>query len=366
MKTAWQSLEERLESRQPPELVLRLGPKLAPLLDPTTDGGFYTRVVTGLAAWSRDWGIPVPETSFTPGHDLPSNVYQIEVDGRIEARGESNAVGVLVVGSPATTQVLLGVETNDPIYHLPAKWISATQATRAHELGCVVFDPAGLMTAHLLEVLGRMPDRMINLDSLSPRLDRLSERYPVLSEEVERRLDRVEVVTLFRQLAREKVAVGDLKTVFEAVVTAVSPDEDNHDSVLDRVRSELGRHICRPYLGDDGYLGVATLTKSFEQQLKERMEEGHLPSDDGEEFLHSLSLELDPLLEQAPFLALVVDFELRSLVRALTDLRYGHVPILAWPELPPEASVEVLLEIGCRLHPRARPIPRNRFKIERD
>ncbi|MCA9790734.1 MAG: FHIPEP family type III secretion protein [Candidatus Eremiobacteraeota bacterium] len=365
MTTAWQKLEERLESLQPPELLLRLGPKLAPLLDPTTEGQFYTRVVTGLAAWSRDWGIPVPEVSFAPGHDLPPNLYQIEVDGRIEASGESNAVGVLVVGSPATTQVLLGVETNDPIYHLPGKWISATQAARAQELGCVVFDPAGLMTAHILEVLGRMPDRMIHLDSLAPRLDRVARRYPVLAEEVKRRLGRAELVGLFRHLAHEKVAVGDVKAILEAVVTAVSPDEEVHTSVLDRVRSELGRLICRPYLGEDGYLAVATLTKSFEQQLKERIDDHELPVDEGEEFLHSLSLELDPLLEQAPFLALVVDFELRSLVRALTDFRYGHVPVLAWAELPPEASVEVLMEVGCRLHPRARPFPRDRFQIER-
>ncbi len=360
-----EELERAIAQTEPPPLELRLGNKLGCLLDPTQGRAFYTRVMVGLAAWSRDWGIPLPVLSFAPGHELGGNEYRFSVDGQSEAFGESQASGILAVAEPSLTQGLLGLETHDPIYHLPAKWISSTQTQKARELGCIVFDPAALIITHMLEVLGREGWRFLTLDSCESKLEKLAAKKPALVREAGRRLTLPKTVHLLRNLAKERVAVADLGAILEGVVEAIEPDEEPGFHIVDRVRSEIGAIICSPLLGPSGELLAAAVTKGLEERLKAESHEGLTQVEP--DFLTSvvgcLTQELSPLMQRCPGLVLVVDFELRSILSQLLRRQFDTLPILAWSDIPPWVDLRVVAEIGSRLHPRARPIPRRRYEI---
>lgn len=61
----------------------------------------------------------------------------------------------LVLGESTELEPILGVATLDPIYSLPAKWVSSSQKEYVQSLGLHLLDVPELITAHLLLVLAQ-------------------------------------------------------------------------------------------------------------------------------------------------------------------------------------------------------------------
>ena len=77
-----------------------------------------------------------------------------------------------IQGGPAE-EPLEGMATTEPVFNLPALWITPDQRERAQVLGYTVVDPPSVISTHLAELIKRHAAELLGRQEVQ-RLDRKS------------------------------------------------------------------------------------------------------------------------------------------------------------------------------------------------
>lgn len=341
----------------PPEAVqVLLGERLAALLDPGA-GPFYLRLEAVLRHFSREVGIQIPSLTLAYRAELEPDRYEIQLLGQGAGSGRLLPGRVLAVGEEDALAPLLGEAGYEPVYGMPGKWIPASHARGAIELGCMIFEPETMLVTHLVSVLERQAWRLIDTDAVAARLEALASTRPELVAEARSKLGLARLRTILSNIARERVSVVDLPGLLEAALSkggrAKAPEV-----LTELARTGLRRSICRAFVADSGHLEAITLSDRAEQLLtREFKRPKGLDALVGQRFLAALLLEYEAAIEKGTRPVLLVDFELRPLVAGLTERVFPELPVVSWSEVDPEVEVDTVAVLGSRFHPSARPFP---------
>src|SRR5690625_7456107 len=79
---------------------------------------------------------------------------------------------------------LEGIDTKEPAFGLPAKWINGEMKDEAELLGYTVVDPPSVVSTHLTEVIKQHAHVLLGRQETQELVDHLKETYPILVEEV--------------------------------------------------------------------------------------------------------------------------------------------------------------------------------------
>ncbi len=336
-----------------------LGERLAVLLDPGASR-LFLRLEGVMRHFSREMGIQIPVLSLARSVELEPEHYELHFLGQLEVEGRLLPGRVLAVGEEEALAPLLGEAGQEPVYGMPGKWIPASHARGALELGCMVFEPEAMLVTHLVSLLERQAWRLIDTDAVAARLEVLKGSQPHLVAEARRRLGLARIRTILANIARERISVSDLSAVLEAALGKAGRAQDPQ-VLTELARTGLRRAICRAFSGEDG-LEAITLSESAEKLLaREFKRDNGLDALVGQRFLAALALEYEAAMEKGTRPVLLVDFELRPLVAGLTERVFPELPVLSWTEVDPDVEVETVAVLGSRFHPSARPYPSRRW-----
>ncbi|MBI3926465.1 MAG: FHIPEP family type III secretion protein [Armatimonadetes bacterium] len=341
-------------------LALFLGSELERLLEPGS--ALYPRLAAAYGHFVQGRGVPLPVLCLhRDRQNLEPDAYRIEIGGHPEAEGAFRTGLLLAVGEDATLNALLGEETLEPVYGMPARWIGPTQAEPAAARGCILFDPPGLIATHLIEVLGREAYRLLDQASLEQRLKSFLPAHRTLLSQLRRHPGLPGLRVLLQALVRERVSLQDLLSILEAAAR-FAPEAEDLQSLTELVRAEIPQTICGPYLDEEGQIPAVVLTDTTEGVLKAQFQsQKGLDPEIGERFLGVLSRELEELHAAGWSPALVVDFEIRAGLRRLVERDFPDLAVLSWSEIAPRAGIRTLATIGSRFHPWARKLPSSRW-----
>jgi flagellar biosynthesis protein FlhA len=244
---------------------------------------------------------------------------------------------------------------------MPGKWIPASHARGAIELGCMIFEPEAMLVTHLVSLLERHAWRLIDTDSVAARLKQLALSRPELAAQARTKLGLARLRTILSNIARERVSVLDLPALLEAALSKAGRSKDP-EVLTELARTGLRRSICRAFAGESGRLEAIVLSQSAEQLLaREFKRPKGLDALVGQRFLEALALEFEDAIEKGTRPVLLVDFELRPLVAGLTERVFPELPVVSWSEVDPEVEVDTVAVLGARFHPSARPYPSQRW-----
>jgi len=337
-----------------------LGERLAGLLDPGASR-LYLRLEGVMRHFSREVGIQIPSLSLTRGAQLEPEQYEIQLLGQPEGAGRLLPGRVLAVGEESALAPLLGEAGHEPVYGMPGKWIPASHARGAIELGCMIFEPDAMLVTHLVSLLERHAWRLIDTDSVAARLDQLAVSRPELAAQARSKLGLARLRTILSNIARERVSVLDLPALLEAALSKAGRSKDP-EVLTELARTGLRRYICRAFAGESGRLEAIVLSDSAERLLtREFKRPKGLDALVGQRFLAALALEFEDAIEKGTRPVLLVDFELRPLVAGLTERVFPELPVVSWSEVDPEVEVDTVAVLGSRFHPSARPYPSQRW-----
>ena len=261
-------MQEQLEALlKLDDISVEVGYGLIPLVDQKQGGQMLPRIRALRRHLASELGFIVPAIHITDNMRLKPREYVLRLRGVEIARGETYQDWLLAISSEATPPPLEGIETREPAFGVPARWIHAKLRDVALGAGYAVVEQTSVIATHLAEVIRRHAHEVLTRQETKRLLDALSEAQPKLVEElVPRVLSLGEVEKILQQLLREQVSIRNMPAILETLIDASAVNR-NVVSLVEAVRQNLGRALIQPLLQEDGKLKVLAVDPALEEEI---------------------------------------------------------------------------------------------------
>src|SRR5690606_34679087 len=183
------------------------------------------------------------------------------------ARAEVMPRFLLALDTGGVIRQTEGIETVDPSFGMPARWITNARRPEAESYGYVVVEPAMVVATHLMEVLKGNAGELLGRQDVQEMVDTLRKTHPALVEDVIP--GKVSLGTLHRvlqRLLRERVPIRDLVSILEALGDAAEQTKDP-EALTEHVRRTLSNVIARLYTDAGGSVRAITIGPKLETAL---------------------------------------------------------------------------------------------------
>lgn len=317
---------------------------LIPLVDATQGGDLLDRVVMIRRQLAIELGLVIPVVRIRDNIQLQPNEYRIKIKGNEMARGELLLDHYLAM-SPGGEDLIEGIDTVEPSFGLPAKWITEESKEEAEIMGYTVVDPPSVVSTHLTEVIRANAADLLGRQETKQLVDHVHGTYPILVDELTPTpLSIGEIQKVLAKLLSEQVSVRNLPIIFETLAD-YSKYTSDVDVLTEYVRQSLARQITNQYVVGNEALKVLTVSGKVEKLIADSIqqtEQGNFLSIDpsqSQAILERIAQEVErvALLDQAP--VILCSPAIRMYLRQITERYFPQIPILSYNEL--EASVEV-------------------------
>jgi flagellar biosynthesis protein FlhA len=345
------------ENQQPVEELLgvdrlgvELGFRLIGLVEPGKHGGLLDHIRALRRQFAQNLGLVVPPIRVRDNVQLEPNTYRITLGGQEVARGTLRAGQYLAMDPSGTAAPIHGIETVEPAFGLPARWIAESDKDRAELLGYTVIDAASVLITHLTESLKKIAGELLSRDDVKSLVDNLKKTSPaVVDELIPSQLTVGQVQRVLAGLLREGVPIRNLQTILEALADACAETKDLRQ-LTEHVRGRIARTIVEPHLDPAGTLHAAFLDPDLERNLAEALagNEGaaNLPAGFLGRFVDRTAEALSTMARSGRDPVLVTRASLRPF---LAEAIAGVIPnaaVLSYQETSPARKVETTQRIA--------------------
>ncbi|WP_374149221.1 flagellar biosynthesis protein FlhA [Priestia megaterium] len=349
--------EEELEDNEmkSPESVVNLlsvdpiefefGYALIPLADTNQGGDLLDRIVMIRRQLALELGLVIPVVRIRDNIQLQPNEYCLKIKGNEVAKGELLLDHYLAISPGVDDDLIEGIDTLEPAFKMPAKWISESAKEQAEMFGYTVVDPPSVVSTHITEVIKSYAHELIGRQETKQLIDHTKETYPILIEEVTPNpLSVGDIQRVLAKLLKESVSIRNLPIIFEVLADYGKMTSDT-DLLTEYVRQGLARQITSQYTVQEGLLRVLNLSGKVEKMMAEAVqqtEHGNYLSLDpnvSQAILESIAKQTETLSFQEQSPIVLCSPAVRMYVRQITERYFPHMAVLSYNEL--EANVEV-------------------------
>jgi len=349
--------EKEIEEMRKPENIYSLlqvdpievefGYSLIPLADKNQGGDLMDRIVMIRRQCALDLGFVVPMIRLRDNIQLNPGEYVIKIKGVEAARGEIKIDHYLVMNPTGGPIEVEGIDTKEPAFGLPAKWVSQEKREKAEILGYTVVDASSVIATHLTEIIKTYAHELIGRQEVKNLLDAVKEHSPSLVEElIPKLLSLGEIQKVLSNLLKENVPIRDMVTILEALGDYAVLTKDT-DMLTEYVRQRLKRVITNRFFPDKRG-NVITLDKQVEDAILNaisKMEnEAYLSLDPqiAQKIINSTvenakkayKLGMQPIILTSPFV--------RRYFKNLIENNLHGVPVLSYAELEPNVEIKAI------------------------
>jgi len=245
---------------------MEFGYSLIPLVDEAQGGGFVDRVVMFRRQFATEMGMVVPSVRLRDNGQLNSHQYVIKIRGEEVARGEVLVGHYLAMDPSGSSEPVDGIETVEPAFGIPAKWISEQNREMAEIYGHTIIDPLSVIVTHLSEVIKVHAHELLSRQDVNNLLDNAKKNHRTLVEEVVPGVVSLgDLQRILANLLREQVPIKDMSTILETLGDYGQTSKDT-DVLTEYVRQSLRRTITRR-VSSGGQLKVISIDVELEKTI---------------------------------------------------------------------------------------------------
>ena len=337
---------------------MEFGYSLIPMVDESHGGKLISRIVIFRRQYAQDMGFVFPSIRLHDASSLGTNQYVIRIRGEEVARGEILVDYYLALEPANPLGEIDGIETIEPAYGIPSRWILPENKEIAEIYGYNVIDPLSVMLTHLSETVKKYAYEMLGRTETIQLVENLKRTSPELVEETIPNIISYGILEkVLRNLLKEGVPIKDLGAIVETLADALAQGRDI-DSATEQVRGALARTITRRFC-EDGQLRVVTLDAEVEKKVISsltRNEQGvYLAM--GPELMQQIVSQLASQmkkfndLSQTPIV--LVSQVIRGYFAKMITQFYPNVYVLSFNEITNAVQIQAIGNIT--LEPAARP-----------
>ncbi|MGG4458900.1 flagellar biosynthesis protein FlhA [Brevibacillus porteri] len=355
-ESADQVEEQQLEEVRSPESVVNLlqvdpiefefGYGLIPLADVKQGGDLLDRVIMIRRQIALEMGIVVPVIRIRDNIQLRPNEYMIKIKGNQVAKGEIMLDHYLAMSPGIEDDSIVGIETVEPAFGLPALWVTEVNKEIAELSGYTVVDPPSVVATHLTEVIKRHAHELLGRQETRALIDNVRETAPVLVDElIPSMLAIGDVQKVLQKLLREKVSVRNLNVILEALADQALYTKDP-DVLTEYVRQAMARQITLQFTEPGQPLRVLTAGAGLEKAISERVEQSEQGSylamdpETSQRIFQNMSTEVSKMINSGQQPIILSSPAVRMYLRQLVDRMMPDVPVLSYSELEPHVEVQ--------------------------
>ena len=326
---------------------MEFGYSLIPLVDESHGGKLISRIVIFRRQYAQDMGFVIPSIRLHASSALGTNQYAIRIKGEVVAQGEILVDYYLALEPPSPLGEIDGIETIEPAYGIPSRWILPENKELAEIYGYNVIDPLSVMLTHLAETVKKHAYELLTRSETIRLVENLKQTSPELVEEaIPGIIPYAKLEKLLRNLLQEGVPIKDLSTIVETAADAMALGRDL-DMTTEQVRGALARTITRRFC-EDGQLRVITLDAEVEKKIISsltRNEQGvYLAM--GPEMMQSIITQMAEHLKKFGDLAqtpvILVSQVIRGYFSKMITQFYPNVYVLSFNEITNSVQIQAL------------------------
>ncbi|HEY3269367.1 MAG TPA: flagellar biosynthesis protein FlhA [Armatimonadota bacterium] len=327
-------------------LEVEIGYGLIALADPRQGGEMLDRITLVRRQIAQDLGIIVPAVRVRDNVQLRPNEYSIKLRSVEIAKGEVYPGQSLAMNPGGATQALVGRETVEPAFGLPATWIPTALQGDAEMHGYTVVDPLTVLITHLSETIRGHADEIISRQDMQALVDAARKNAASVVDELIPGIMSVgDVQRIVQNLLRERVSIKDLPSVLEILADHARTTKDP-DVLGEYVRQGLARAITRQHIHTDGRLYAFTLHPRLEQIIADSVRHTEmggyavLDPDMSNRVLAGTKEQIERMTELGYGPVCLCSPRVRPYFRRLVERLAPQLAVLSYGEVAPNVDVE--------------------------
>ncbi len=272
IKSDKQPVEEMLDVDR---VSVNVGVRLIAMVDPRKNSTVFDRIGALRRRFAQQLGIIIPLVRLRDNINLESSSYEIRLFDHPVAAGRLEPDMFLAMDSGMVQQKVKGLETTEPVYGLPAIWVTQEDKEKAELNGYTVIDPESVFITHLSETLKKHADELLTREDVQALVDRLRKTQPSLAGEVVGELVPIGLLQrVLRNLLADGIPVRELTTILESLGEN-APKTKNAEILTEMVRKSLTRTITEMYRNEQDKVAAITLEPVLEHKLVAGLQQEH-------------------------------------------------------------------------------------------
>lgn len=245
---------------------MEFGYSLIPLVDESSGGNLISRIVIFRRQYAQEMGFVIPSIRLRDSSNISTNQYTIKIKGEEISRGELLVDYYLALEPSKPAGEVDGIETIEPAYGIPSKWITADKKEIAEIYGYTVIDPLSVMLTHLSETVKKHAYELLGRAEVMQIIENTKQQIPELVEEaLPNIISHANFQKILANLLKEGVPIKDTATILESIIDTSATTKDL-DTVTENIRVALKRTITRRFC-ENGQLKVVTLDADLEKTI---------------------------------------------------------------------------------------------------
>ncbi|HEY0456673.1 MAG TPA: flagellar biosynthesis protein FlhA [Verrucomicrobiae bacterium] len=326
-------------------LQIELGYALVCLADTRKGGDLLERVTGVRRTFAQEMGVIVPPIRLRDNLQLGPNEYRFVLKGNPIAKGELNPNQWLAMNATNSKVTLKGIPTTEPVFQLPATWITEVERKNAEVNGYTVVDAASVLVTHLSETIKRHSHEILSRQDVQVLLDNLKQTHPtVVNELIPALLNVGQVQRILQNLLAEGVSIRNLAGILEKVSDYAHVTK-NPDELSEYARRALGPQLTRAYQVEGNRLRAITLEPRLEQQIAQGVRQ--TPTETAltmeprlaRHLVDSLSKAIQQMLSAGHPPVVLCAPPIRLAFRRFFETTFSELAVLSYSEVPPRIDV---------------------------
>ena len=332
---------------------MEFGYSLIPIADESSGGTFIERVVIFRKQFALEMGMVFPSIRMRDNQNINPNQYVIKIKGEEIARAEILVDHYLALDSGNVETEIDGIDTIEPAFNIPAKWISEDKKIAADVAGYTLIDPTSVMITHLSEIVKSHAYELLNRQDVKTMVDKVKETNPAVVEDVIPNV--VSIAYLQKVLAillKEGIPIRDLPTIIETL-GEYSYTLKDIDVTTEYVRQALKRTITRKF-SEAGQIRVFTLDTEIENMIVasvKKSEQGSYLAMDPEniqKLVSAFTTETEKVKDVIPSPIVLTSPIVRIYFKKLIDQFVPNVTVISFNEIDYSVQLQSIWNITLK------------------
>lgn len=330
---------------------MEFGYSLIPLVDESSGGKMINRIVIFRRQYAQEMGVVIPSISLRDSSSLNTNQYVIKIKGEEVAGGEILVDYYLALEPAEPTGEVDGIETIEPAYGIPSKWILPENKEMAEIYGYTVIDPLSVMITHLSETIKQHAYEVINRQEVMHLLENVRKTTPELVDEVfPGIISYGNFQKILVNLVKEGIPVKDMETILETVADVGATVKDI-TQITESIRIALKRTITRKFC-QGGQMRVLTLDAELEKVIVTSLTKGEqgvytaLSPDTMQSLISQVGEGIKKFNDLSQDVVILTSQVIRIYLYRLLEQFYPNVYVLSFQEIANNVQIQSIGNIA--------------------
>ena len=248
------------------QIEMEFGYSLLHLVDERSGVNFIERVVLFRKQFALDMGMVIPSVRMRDNPEINPNQYVIKIKGEEVARGEILVDHYLALDNGDVSSPVDGIDTIEPAFGIPARWISEDKKVMADVAGYTLIDPVSVMITHLSEIIRKHCHEILTRQDVKTMVENIRATNPTMVEDlIPNIVSYGYLQKVLAMLLSEGIPIRDMETILESLGDHAAAMKDI-DIMVEYVRQALKRTVTRRF-AEANSLRVITIDPRIEDMI---------------------------------------------------------------------------------------------------